>query len=272
MKTPEQQLREAFDLIQNGKKAEAAEIAKDVLETNRNNVKAWWLLANILEDDERVITCLEQILKIQPDHNGATRMLAQLRDTSTNVIQAEIFTESPASKPLSSKPLPGDVPSVRKNAASRSGDSLAMGYVYASAGIMIIVLVIILIAQFFGGRGSQATPTETVETYLTALADENYRTIQTVMCDDRRDDVDALRTTINNTTGLSDADFNFASVGFEQLSQTESEASLRVFGDVVIRVNGTETVLDFEGFTALLDTAISPVVMLTQQNSEWYIC
>lgn len=72
------QLKLAYDLHKQGKSAEAVPIVQNVLRQERENVHAWWLLANIVDNEDRQRKCLERVLVLNPAHAGASKMLKQL--------------------------------------------------------------------------------------------------------------------------------------------------------------------------------------------------
>lgn len=51
----EQKLREAFELMKQGERNQAMMIIRGVLRENRQNVDAWWLMANLLEDEDKIL-------------------------------------------------------------------------------------------------------------------------------------------------------------------------------------------------------------------------
>lgn len=75
-----QQLRQAYDLIKDGKKKEAGRILLDVLRADRDNADAWWLLANAATDPEKTRQALGQVLRINPTDRRARDMLSRLDD------------------------------------------------------------------------------------------------------------------------------------------------------------------------------------------------
>lgn len=76
---PEQQLREAFALMKQGEKKQAMMIVRAVIGENRQNIDAWWLMSNLLEDEDKILKCLNQILELEPNHRGARKKLISLR-------------------------------------------------------------------------------------------------------------------------------------------------------------------------------------------------
>lgn len=75
-KAPE--LVEAYNLIKAGQRVEANRILKPYLAANPRDIDAWWLMAHAVNKPETVQKCLQQILKLDPDHAKAKEKLARL--------------------------------------------------------------------------------------------------------------------------------------------------------------------------------------------------
>lgn len=70
------QLKNAYALIRDGRKAEALTLLRPITQQDPNNVQAWWLVANALDDPAKIQKTLTHILRIEPDHEGAANKLA----------------------------------------------------------------------------------------------------------------------------------------------------------------------------------------------------
>ena len=57
-------------MMKEGQKREAAQMVRGILKDDRDNAGAWWLMANLLEDEEKQVRALERVLKVNPDHQG----------------------------------------------------------------------------------------------------------------------------------------------------------------------------------------------------------
>ena len=77
----EKQLAKAIALVKQGNKADAVQIVKSVLQQESKNVKAWWMMANLLEKPEQKEKAAQKILELQPEHSGAKKLLASLKGT-----------------------------------------------------------------------------------------------------------------------------------------------------------------------------------------------
>ena len=72
----QKELREAFALMKQGNQKQAAIMVQNIIKKDRNNVAAWWLMANILEDPDRKQKALDKVLSLDANHAGAKKMQA----------------------------------------------------------------------------------------------------------------------------------------------------------------------------------------------------
>lgn len=75
-----QQLTQAKELITAGNHAQALPIVVQILKQDRENVPALWLYANLkkTDDPDKAIAALRTLLKVDPNHQKAQRLLLQL--------------------------------------------------------------------------------------------------------------------------------------------------------------------------------------------------
>jgi hypothetical protein len=73
------QLRRAYELIRQGQKKEAIAILQPILQADRANADAWWLLANALSDPQKQEQALKQLLKLRPNDDRAEKMLGRIQ-------------------------------------------------------------------------------------------------------------------------------------------------------------------------------------------------
>ncbi|TVR23073.1 MAG: hypothetical protein EA396_04755 [Anaerolineaceae bacterium] len=79
MNNPAEQMKQAIQLIKSGDKRAATAIIADVLQADKTNVDAWFLLANALDDRAKQVKALENALKLNPDYERARRLLDTLQ-------------------------------------------------------------------------------------------------------------------------------------------------------------------------------------------------
>jgi antitoxin component of MazEF toxin-antitoxin module len=95
------QLDKASSLIIQGEKSQAVDIVKEVLKQDRNNIDAWWLMANALDEDEdRKIISLERVLALDPSHQKAQKMIGELRPDRRPSIAEVMESSFPEQQPL----------------------------------------------------------------------------------------------------------------------------------------------------------------------------
>jgi hypothetical protein len=79
--TENDEMKQAIDLIKTGDKASGGALLRGLLKHNRNNALAWLWLSACFEKNEDRIYCLEQVLRINPDHQAARNALDKIRQS-----------------------------------------------------------------------------------------------------------------------------------------------------------------------------------------------
>ncbi len=72
------QLQQAYQLIREGRRQEAAAMLVPLVRSEPNNADAWWLLANAITNTDQQRRALEKVLSIRPDDERAQRKLSQI--------------------------------------------------------------------------------------------------------------------------------------------------------------------------------------------------
>ncbi|MFP4345052.1 MAG: tetratricopeptide repeat protein [Anaerolineales bacterium] len=108
-------LKEAVRLIKAGDKQAGRRLLKQILKADPQNESAWLWMASGVSDNQQRIYCLEQVLKINPDHEMARRGLAHLRSQAREEETSQAEEEVPDA-PRSS---PGLSPGVDSDNVSR---------------------------------------------------------------------------------------------------------------------------------------------------------
>lgn len=78
-------LREGITAAKEKRISESRDILNQVIEIDPRNEKAWLWLSEVLESDEQKITCLENVLAINPDNFAAQQGLAFLKHKSARI-------------------------------------------------------------------------------------------------------------------------------------------------------------------------------------------
>jgi hypothetical protein len=99
-----QQLQHAYQLIQLGKREQAANLLTVVLASDRDNADAWWLLAQAATDQNTIRRALLRVMELRPGDQRARQMLDSMdlrahlaqRRTATHemhAVQASQYTQ-----------------------------------------------------------------------------------------------------------------------------------------------------------------------------------
>lgn len=91
-----QSLKEALELIKEGKREAAGPILVELLKEDQTLEQAWFLLSYTLSDPERQVYALEQALRLNPGFERAGDRLEKLRATQLEVHEGEEFEEAEA--------------------------------------------------------------------------------------------------------------------------------------------------------------------------------
>ncbi len=74
-----EKLQQAITAIKAGDKATAQRLLAEIIKAEPDNENAWLWMSSTLEHDENKKQCLQQVLKINPNHQLAQQGLAQLQ-------------------------------------------------------------------------------------------------------------------------------------------------------------------------------------------------
>ncbi len=152
------QLKQAYQLIKAGKKREAVKVLAPIVNTDRSNADAWWLLANSLDKPDKVQRALKNALKHRPDHAQARAMLEQMGGSSPTL---------PKSEP--------------KEASGRI-DPVTVGIVVVGGVLVVAVVALLVMLVSRGGSGggvdcpeNVAPPLEAIEATETVFFGLNFK-------------------------------------------------------------------------------------------------
>jgi hypothetical protein len=70
-------IQSGIEALRAGKKREARRIFGDIVRNSPDNAEAWWYLSGVVDNPEQKVHCLRQVLRIQPQHEEARRLLNQ---------------------------------------------------------------------------------------------------------------------------------------------------------------------------------------------------
>jgi hypothetical protein len=80
-------LDEVNGLIAKGDKEKAIPLLASILLKNKDNVEAWFLLGELIDDPSRKKDCYKQVLRLVPDHSQASTRLQKLEYLPAGEIQ-----------------------------------------------------------------------------------------------------------------------------------------------------------------------------------------
>ncbi|MEW5871454.1 MAG: tetratricopeptide repeat protein [Chloroflexota bacterium] len=156
----EQLIQQAITEARAGNKANARAILSRAVKQEPGNARAWYLLSQMVDKQEQVIYCLEQVLKIQPDNTKARQ---RLKDIKNPVIDASLADEvsTVAKSPVETTKAGRDIrtPLKRRN--------IVLG---ALAGILILCMVCVGAAMLSGDDTDSISVTEMAQNEGTSVA------------------------------------------------------------------------------------------------------
>ena len=94
----EEIIQHAISWAKTGNKEAARKALSEVVRQEPNNARAWYLLSQVVENDERAIYCLNRVLQIQPDNQQAKERLSQFDFTLKDSVGQETL--------INQKPIP----------------------------------------------------------------------------------------------------------------------------------------------------------------------
>lgn len=269
-----EQLRQAYALMQAGQKKQAGDIVQTVLEQDRKNVNAWWLLANLLEDEQRVRTCLQQILKLDPKHKGANQMLVRLDDSDDDDSIGDLFAQAETdlrrdpAKSMDAVILEEDL---RRNNAE---DSKIVNYLIGS---IVFMAVVITFSTFILPRTAigipNGNPAQQTQAFFAALARQDFRVIERITCEANRDVIIEVERILTETSGLADQTLNMSGLGMREIESTDTTAIVRVSGTFRITNPLGEIDLNYENLNNFFrGIELTSEIPLIYENGRWRIC
>jgi tetratricopeptide (TPR) repeat protein len=86
------QLKDAVDALKNGNRVRARDLLLRVLHKDRDDEAAWWWLYQAVDDTPSQTRALENVLRLNPQHDEAQQALIDVRQKQLAAAKSETFT------------------------------------------------------------------------------------------------------------------------------------------------------------------------------------
>jgi tetratricopeptide (TPR) repeat protein len=286
----ETHLREAFALMKQGNKSEALKLVQTVLREDRSNVYGWWLLANLLDDEDKVVKSLEKVLSLNPEHPGARKRLAELRPEYAHLIKPDAEPVAKAKNPETTDDYWDRVTAKAKNAEPNPSKLTKKDQQVLIAGAGLIFLIVVA-CVFFNSLGitfsemaeeaeaeadsdilarMENNPESVTQAYYEAFFREDIEVLYTIVCaedkewlDERIAEFDYLRPDLVSV--------DFADTLFELADSGSKWAVVGVTGSTTIYQGGSTYTYRWDEMAAS-DGYDYYTVYLQEIDGSWMIC
>lgn len=257
MSDSSQQLKQAFSYYKQGKGDRAVQIVQQVLKDDRNNVNAWWMMANILDDDDRIMKSLERVLILDPNHIKAKQMMARLTG------EAEPTAQKPKPKP------PTD-------SKQRKTVSALMGL----AGVLFVLLLAMIPFLALTGYGAPP-PDQVARNYINAAFNGDFHGVNNLTCSPLRMPADQLDAMLSALETQFDLDFkevfrsievDTAEMTYTVQAQDETTATVVISGTPIITADGLSMSLNEILSLTRSGNAFAGGLRLTKEGHNWFVC
>jgi hypothetical protein len=294
----ESQLREAYTLMKQGDKKAAAQLVQNVLREDKTNLNAWWLFANVLEDEEKVVKSLERVLVLNPDHAGARKKLASMRPEYAHLAESlapiqkakslDFASPAPAIEKvktdgsdeaylnyLERKAARSKTDDVKSDDWSKLWNNSGWGIkalFFAIPLIFVFAFIFFIVKQLSMPDKNGDTPQTVAEKYYVALYKEDIDALYEMFCPERYDWLDEMVSSFEGyspdsvTVDTSDMDFELYSY-----VEAQNQAYVRIHGVLKANFTGTEFTMDMdedaeaEGYDAY-------GMFFEKQDDIWLVC
>lgn len=264
MADTKEQLQQAFALMKRGNRQEAIAIVQSVLKQDRANANAWWLLANLLDDEERKVKALERVLAIEPKHKGANAMMAKIgHGVDLGTPEGGVTQEKMTKTKFKEKE---DDPDMALPLSIR----IAFG---------VLILFVLGLVAIFGIMPilQGAGPDRVANNYLQAFGDQDYDRMRELTCEKDLPLVDLLEqrfTSMTQQVPESEAiSFGVSELTTELIGEEDGIAYVKVGG--VLNISAGEAMeisLDFDQLFATTGLPEAEANMRLIQESGWKVC
>jgi hypothetical protein len=264
------ELQNAYKLMEQGQKKEAAALVREVLQKDKDDPNAWWLMSMLLEDEDKKVRALERVLSIKPDHQAARAKLVQLRpvrETGQNVMATQEMMSLDWSK-LKDDPHPDK----QKEKAAPTDEQKIATYGMAALGIFLVVIIatVAVYALINSGLLTGGKPEDAAIDFMVAALSLNYEALPELVCEQHRGDIDDFEDSLGLFTALAgDAQITVDASGLtaQLVERNGNSATVQINGIVTLNADGTPFPIDFN--TVPEDQRRSLMVL---EDGKWRVC
>jgi tetratricopeptide (TPR) repeat protein len=277
-------LKQAITLAKEGKRQEAGRVVRAVLKQDPNNIDAWWMMANLLEDRDKALKCVEKVLEINPNHRPARKKLQELRPergsadmrTTQEIMASDAFGVD--------EPIDLDWSKLRDDPANapepkRSQEQDLRIVTFSLLGIAGLIAFAVLLAFWLYLTENPNPPPDVVaERITTAVIQRDADRLSENVCDEYREDyiaqINAFESEIETVLQdeglnipLSSIDFDTSGLEYRVTELGFRQATVETTGELVISINNFSVPVNLSD----LDD-VSTTTDLRVQNSAWVYC
>jgi hypothetical protein len=264
------QLQSAYQLMEQGQKKEAAALVREVLQKDKDDPNAWWLMSMLLEDEDKKVRALERVLSIKPDHQAARAKLVQLRpvrETGQNVMATQEMMSLDWSK-LKDDPHPDK----QKEKAAPTDDHKIATYGMAALGIFLVVIIAIVAVYALINSGilTGGKPEDVAVAFMEAAFTLDYDALPELICEQYRAEATNLTDSLGGLAAIAgDTEITLDTSNFQAqvVEQTANTAIVQLNGVLVMNADSVSIPFDFNSFPE--EDRRSPLVL---EGGKWRIC
>lgn len=169
MSEVDRQLSQAYELIEAGNYGEAREILEPLLVTEPDNADVWWMYSHAVEDREKAREALENVLRIDPNYEGAEDLLGETRGSPPINIDDHQDDDALIDEFLDSDDFDDDLDDLDEDFApkTQTDSEESGGRRTALLGFLMLAIIVIVVVLGFlllnsGGNGDDDNDSQTI--------------------------------------------------------------------------------------------------------------
>lgn len=271
-------LRQALALMKAGQRDGAVHILRRILQADRENIEAWWLLAHAVNDKARKIQVLERMLRVAPDHPKAQALLEKLR--------AEVQRETQTAYQISADHPDFQMPQKprKKPEPTRQGPTCRS---FTIAGVVVFFFLCFgigminntitnLMETLFPVNVDGPAPEQVVRIWFDASFSRDWATVQQYHCSIAYEDWVTYMSTEFAPEPNIDVSFDFSDMQIEEYSRSIRTLDMELTGSFTVTARGygqTETLI--QPLDALIVDDYGRdylAIRLIVEDNRWVVC